>query len=105
MEGIAILAQHRSRIEAIYQSLRKKEDQGHHCFYQRQIDYLTIIPRTEQLDEFGSFLDFLDPGENKLEIMCYMGQRFRNTRHHFELKKSPTAVFASGNSATRCGRT
>lgn len=83
------LARHQARIEAIYTTLQAKQTQGKHCYFQVEIDDLAVITRTNKLDSFWDFLPFLDEFTQRLDILCFMGKSYRNTRHTFELAAPP----------------
>lgn len=73
------------KLESIYRSLENRNEKGNFCFSQVVVDGLTVTPRTDNLEYFWEFMDYLNPDSQNVEILCFMGQSYRNTRHHIPL--------------------
>jgi hypothetical protein len=82
-----VLGKQLKPVAAIFRTLAAKEDKGQNCFYQVMVDSLTVVHRTDDLGEFWELLNYFDSGVQKLEILCYMGRSYRNTRHTIEFPK------------------
>ena len=83
------LARQQRKLESIFRSLENRKAKGNHSYYQVVVDGLTVTPRTDNLEYFWEFKDYLNPDSENLEILCFMGQSYRNTRHHVPLGGPP----------------
>jgi hypothetical protein len=83
-----VLGNQLNSVAAIFRTLIAKDSKGQHCFFQVLVDSLSVVHRTDNLNEFWEFLGYFDSGVHQLEILCYMGRSYRNTRHTIEFAKA-----------------
>ena len=81
----SLLSTKQNKVESILKSLENRREKGLECFFQVVVDSVTVTPRTDNLDYFWEFLEYLNPESETLEILCYKGLSYRNTRHHIPL--------------------
>lgn len=88
---VNVLGKNQGGVEAVFKSLLSKRDKGRHCFFQILVDSLVVVPRTDNLEEFWELLEYMDSRVEKVEILVFMGQSYRNSRHTFEYPKPKEA--------------
>lgn len=77
----------RQKIDNLYQYLLNSKEQGEPEDYEIFVDAFKVVKRTNDLNRFESYTDFIQPYTKEITILIYDGTSPRNTKHYFKIKE------------------
>ena len=77
----------RQKIDNLYQYLLNSKEQGEPEDYEIFVDAFKVVKRTNDLNRFESYTDFIQPYTKEITILIYDGSSPRNTKHYFKIRE------------------
>lgn len=75
------------KIDNLYNYLQNSKDQSDPEDYEIFVDSFKVIKRTNDLDRFESYSNFIQPETKTITIVIYDGSSPRNTKHIFTIRE------------------
>jgi hypothetical protein len=86
----------RQKIDTLYQYLQNSKEQGEPEDYEIFVDAFKVVKRTQDLNRFESYSDYIQPETKEVTLVIYDGTSPRNTKHIFKLKEDADKQALSG---------
>ena len=88
------------KIERLKQYLQKQADAGQKRYYEIYVDILKVVPRTDNIDLFDTYEEFLNEDTQKIRVLLYFNpDNNRNDQYVFMLKQEPQEKSLNGTSS------
>ena len=78
------------KIDNLYNYLQNSKEQGESEDYEIFVDAFKVVKRTNDLNRFETYSNFIQPETKTLTIVIYDGTSPRNTKHIFTIKEDNT---------------
>ena len=78
------------KIDNLYNYLQNSKEQGETEDYEIFVDAFKVVKRTNDLERFESYSNFIQPETKAVTIVIYDGTSPRNTKHIFTIKEDAT---------------
>ena len=86
----------RQKIDTLYQYLQNSKEQGEAEDYEIFVDAFKVVKRTQDLNRFESYSDYIQPETKEITVVIYDGTSPRNTKHVFKIKEDADKQALSG---------
>ena len=86
----------RQKIDNLFQYLTNNKENGEPEDYEIFVDAFKVVKRTQDLNRFENYTDYIQPDTKEVTIVIYDGTSPRNTKHVFKIKEDADKQALSG---------